>query len=113
MGKRKYKKRKYTKNNNNVNQKDTKALDTNYLNFVKENFISIISLCISCITLIIYIRANNISQSNIDMQYKLNSANLNMNVSYDDEIMSCKIINSGGNIQEATLTPHIYLELRY
>lgn len=112
MGKRRYKKQKYTKNSN-VNQKDTKARDKNFLNFVKENFISIMSLCISCITLIIYIRANNLSQSNIDMQYKLNSINLNMNVSYDDEIMSCKIINSGGNIQEATLTPHIYLELRY
>lgn len=112
MGKRKYKKQKYTKNNI-VNKKDTKVRDIKFLNFVKGNFISIISLCISCITLIIYIKANSISQSNIDMQYKLNSANLNMNVLYDDEIMSCKIINSGGNIQEATLTPHIYLELRY
>lgn len=94
-----------------TNQIDIK-IQYSILKFVKENFISIISLCISCMTLVIYIRANNISQFNTDMQYKLNLANLNMNVSEDDGIMSCKIVNSGGNIKEATLIPHMYLELR-
>lgn len=83
------------------------------INLIKRNIISIISLCISIVTLAVYIIGNHISKSNIDMQYALNLPNLNMNVSTDDNLLSCKITNNGGNIREAYLVPHMFFELRY
>lgn len=79
--------------------------------------IGILSFVVSVTTLFIYIQGNHISRKSLDMQYKMNSLNLNMTVSEEHNNnkrnMVCKIVNDAGNIHEAILTPYMYLELRH
>lgn len=78
-----------------------------------QTWFSAISLIVAIAALAISIITSN---SQIDLEYIQSLPNLSVDVKMSTdsntgkELLMCQIINDGGNIREAELTPHLYVE---
>jgi hypothetical protein len=100
---------------NRVNSNNNKSEETQHKTSKIERFFSGVNLGLSLIAIVISVLALFISWSQVDLEYRLNLPNLNMDVELflnedtNEEILKYQIINNGGNIREATIIPHMYL----